>query len=98
MAATINLNLGDSIVLQPNTTTAVTCGGANSICSLPVKNLKLKFDYCSSIVTNSVEECLNQIWPNFSSKNSQCIEEATGLCISFCRSSLRPLDCLEICK
>lgn len=98
-ASTINLNIGDSITLQANTTTTVTCGGDNSICKLPVKNLKTKLDYCKSQINNSVEDCLDEIWPPFKKTNGSCISEAFETCLNFCKSSSFPtLDCLNICK
>lgn len=98
-ASTINLNLGDSITLQANTTTTVTCGGDNPICKLPIKNLKTKLDYCRSQINNSVEECLDAIWPPFKNSNGVCISEAFETCLNFCKSSSYPtLDCLPICE
>lgn len=97
-ASTINLNIGDSVTLQANTTTTVTCGGGDSTCKLPVKNLKTKLDYCKSNISNTVEECLNDIWPAFKSSNSQCVNEGFDTCLTFCKSSFQTLDCLNICQ
>ncbi|MDO9181770.1 MAG: hypothetical protein Q7U04_05150 [Bacteriovorax sp.] len=96
-AATVNLNVGDTITLQPNTTTTVSCGGENLDCKLPVKNLKTKLDYCKTNNDTTVEECLNQIWPNFRKNNSQCVNQAFETCLTFCKSSFQTLDCLNIC-
>ncbi|MDD4973235.1 MAG: hypothetical protein PHY93_02740 [Bacteriovorax sp.] len=97
-ATAINLNVGDTITLQANSTTTVSCGGDNATCKLPVKNLKAKFDYCKSNINNSVEECLNQVWPNFKRSNSQCLSEGFDTCLTFCKSSFQTLDCLSICE
>ena len=97
-ASTINLNVGDSITLQANTTTTVTCGGGDSSCKLPVKNLKTKLDYCKSNLGSSVEGCLNDIWPPFKNSNAQCVNEAFDTCLTFCKSSFQTLDCLNICQ
>ena len=97
-ASTINLNIGDSITLQANSTTTVTCSGENSICKLPVQNLKLKFDYCKSSQNGDVEACINQLWPAFKQVNGVCISEAFSTCLTFCKSSMYPtLDCLPLC-
>lgn len=97
-ASTINLNVGDTITLQANTTTTVSCGGSNSNCSLPVKNLKAKLEYCKSRLGSSVEECLDQIWPNYKSTNNQCINEGYDTCLTFCKTSFPTLDCLTKCE
>lgn len=96
-AGTVNLNLGDSISIQANTPTTVTCG-ANNSCTLPVKNLKTKLDYCKSQVNSRVEDCLEEIWPDFTKKNPRCVEEGTETCLNFCKTSVLTLDCLSICR
>lgn len=97
-ASIINLNVGDTITLQANTTSTVTCGGDGTLCKLPVKNLKSKFDYCKSNINNTVEECLEEIWPVFKRSNPQCTNEAFDTCLTFCKSSFVTLDCLNICE
>lgn len=97
LSATINLNSGDVITLQPNNSATVTCG-MNANCTLPIKNLKLKFDYCKSQVNSRVEECLDEIWPDYTKKNPKCVEDAIEPCISFCKTSVLTLSCLDICK
>lgn len=96
-AGTVNLSLGESISIQANTPTTVTCGG-NGSCAVPVKNLKTKFDYCKAQVNSRVEDCLEQIWPEFTKKNPRCIEDGTETCISFCKTAVFSLDCISICR
>ena len=97
-ASSINLNVGDVITLQANTTTTVSCGGNNSNCSLAVKNLKSKLDYCKSRLGNTVEGCLDDIWPNFKNANNQCVNEGYDICLSFCKTSFPNLDCISKCE
>jgi hypothetical protein len=96
-ASTINLNLGDSITIQANTTTTVSCGNGENLCQLPVKNLKSKLDYCNT-TNNSVEECLQQIWPPFKRSNPQCVNEGFNTCLNYCKTSSQDIDCLAICQ
>lgn len=95
--ATLNLSVGETIVLQPNSSTTVTCGMGGQ-CSQPVANLKVKFDYCKSQVNSSVEDCLQSLWPVYVKKNPKCVEDALELCLNFCRTSVLTLDCLDICR
>lgn len=97
-ASTINLNVGESVTIQANSTTTVNCGGQNATCTLPVKNLKIKFDYCKANGNNSVEECLDQIWPNFKQSFNQCTSQGFEICLNFCKSSFENLDCLTSCN
>ena len=98
-ASTINLNIGDSITLQADTVTTVTCGdNGNSICALPVKNLKVKLDYCKSNIRNSTLDCLNQVWYEFKRSQNQCANDGFEACLNFCKGSITTLDCLNICE
>ncbi len=97
-AATINLNVGESITIQPNSTTTVNCGGENATCTLPVKNLRAKFEYCEADNNNTVAECLDQIWPRFKASFSHCTSQGFDACLTFCKSSFETLDCLSICE
>jgi hypothetical protein len=101
-ASTVHLNVGDSITLNADTVTTVTCnsnGNDNSVCGLPVRNLKVKFDYCKSNLRNSTLDCLNQVWYTFKrTESQQCVGEGFETCMNFCRSSITTLDCLNICE
>jgi hypothetical protein len=97
-ASVVNLNMGDSITISANTPTTVTCGGAGTNCATPIKNLASKFEYCKSVGTNSIEECLIDIWPKFKKTNSSCIEEAYHQCLEFCKEDPFGLDCLKLCQ
>ena len=97
LAGTINLGAGESISIQANSPTTVTCGAAGN-CALPVKNLKTKFDYCKSQVNSRVEDCLEEVWPEFVKKNPRCVEDGTETCLNFCKTAVFSLDCLSICR
>lgn len=97
-AATINLEIGDVITLQPNTLTTVTCGGTTEArCQLPIKNFETKLGLCKDQL-NSVEDCLGEYWPSFKRTNNKCIEEAYQHCVDFCKTSPLHLDCADLCK
>lgn len=99
LAATVNLNIGDSITLSPNTSTTVTCGlNGGSTCATPIKNLKAKFSYCKSPINSSVSDCIEEIWPTFKSDYRSCVDEAFEVCLNFCKSDSFGLPCLDLCK
>ena len=97
-AATVNLNVGDVITLQPNTMTTVSCGSSSGdVCRLSIANFETKLSICKDQL-NTIEDCLLEFWPSFKRTHSSCIEEAYPVCVKFCRSSPLNLDCLTLCK
>jgi hypothetical protein len=97
-AGTINLNIGDSITIYPNTTTTITCGGnGDNNCRQAISNLTLNFDQCTR-QRNSVEECLLTYWPQFTRSYKSCVDAAYPVCIQFCKTAPLNLDCLDLCR
>lgn len=97
-ASVVNLNVGDSITLQPNSLTTVTCAGnSEANCKLPIANLNAKFNVCTTQF-NSVEDCITKYWPEFNRTNRNCVEEAYSSCLNFCAKSPFSLDCLYLCR
>ncbi len=97
-AGVVNLGVGETITIQANTQTVVTCGVDGSKCTTPIKNLKSQLDYCKSTQTNSVEDCLVEYWPKFKRGYASCVDEAFQTCLNFCKSDPFGLDCLDLCK
>lgn len=97
-AGVVNLGVGETITIQANTQTVVTCGIDGSKCSTPIKNLKSQLDYCKSSQQNSVEDCVNEYWPRFKRGYASCVDEAFQTCLNFCKSDPFGLDCLDLCK
>jgi len=97
-SATVNLNVGDVITLQPGSLTTVTCGGFESKCQVAIKNLQTRLAYCKKPVNTPVSYCIQEIWPTFKQQNPQCVDEAFQSCMSFCKQDTFEINCLELCE
>lgn len=94
--ATINLKLGESITLQSNQKTTVTCGTSAVDCNDAVKRFRQRFDLCLS--TNSTEQCINTVWMDFKRANPACTPEASDYCLEKCTDTHANDWCLNKCQ
>lgn len=96
-AADLNLNSGDSVVIQPNVTTRVTCGGGSSSvgCGDQVNGLKLLIDNCKQNYSGSY--CADKYWPKFKQSNPECVNAGLPVCLDNCKQNYSGSYCADHC-
>lgn len=97
-AATLNLNSGDSVVIQPNVATTVTCNatGGPTICEIPISIYESRYQTCKRSYPSST--CFNNEWPAFKSRHPSCVLEAFDACIKTCGESYPSSTCYNNCR
>lgn len=95
-AAELNLQSGESVTLQPNVMTTVTCsGGSGGPCAEAASALKLLIETCRT--EYNANYCLDKYWPAFKSKNPSCVNSALKFCIETCRNEYSANYCADKC-
>ncbi len=95
LAAQVNLNDGDSITLEANTQTTVTCG--NSVnCNQQLSAFQALLKSCEE--SNTGGNCIKQMWPSFKSKNPTCVAMATQTCLDACQENNTGGQCATFCQ
>ncbi len=110
-AATINIKPGETVQIQPNRMTTVSCssvpsgtteinipggGAAASNCESKVGNLRKKFEFCQKGL--SIASCVDKLIPEFRTNNAGCMEEASMVCIEYCQRGMSVASCMDKCK
>ena len=98
-AATLNLNVGDSAVIQPNVMTTVTCGGSGTPvtnCVAAIKSFDNRYATCKKTYPPST--CYQNEWPAFKTRNPDCVEEAFDACYRVCAESYPGSTCYQNCR
>lgn len=98
-AADLNLNGGESAVIQGNVTTRVTCGGGSQSvgsCSEAVAGFKLLMDACTRTYTGGY--CAEKQWPSFKSANPSCVYAGISICLDACTKSYTSGYCADKCQ
>jgi hypothetical protein len=98
LAADISLVTGDSVILQPNTTTRVTCNiAANQVtCDESIAYLEKLLQACKADYDPA--NCIDKYWPDFRQENPRCAREHIDLCIHECSTSHSASSCADKCK
>lgn len=97
MAANINLKSGETITIQSNQNSSISCENASSVnCATAVRHFKSRLDLCLS--TNTTEHCINTIWPEYKKNNPLCLDEASDYCLTKCAENSETNWCLNSCK
>ena len=104
-AATINLEGGDVITVNPNVSTTVRCSAAGSgsgslDCASKADAFEVRLEACYSAAPTNPAWCVETLWPEFRRNNSSCIEEGSAVCTSTCvpRITWNPAWCVETCR
>jgi hypothetical protein len=96
-AAELRLRAGETVVIQPNTQTTVSCeGGAAQDCGVLAKSLQSIMDACQQ--SFSPGTCVDKYWPNFKAKNPRCAAENVQYCLDLCEQSYSPGTCADKCQ
>ncbi|HWU43005.1 MAG TPA: hypothetical protein VN132_06185 [Bdellovibrio sp.] len=99
-AADLNLNGGESAMIQANVRTTVTCGGSSSgsggSCEDAIAGLSSLIDACKG--TYSGASCVDKYWPNFKKENPRCAMSAISVCIDNCKTTYSPASCADKCS
>lgn len=97
-AGTINLFDGDSVTINPNRYTTVTCsadGQTTTNCEKAADLLTRKFKSCQNA---GAAWCVTEIWPNWKANNPDCVEEGSLACMEFCSPSAGSGWCTRNCQ
>ena len=96
-AADLNLNGGESAVIQANVNTRVTCGGSSTggSCAEIVQGFKLLMNVCMDSYSGGY--CVEKHWPTFKSSNPTCAYAALSICLEVCQKSYSGGYCAEKC-
>lgn len=97
-AATLNLNSGDSAVIQPNVATTVTCNavGGPTTCEIQISTYESRYQTCKRSYPAST--CFTNEWPAFKSRHPNCVLEAFDACIKTCGESYPSSTCYNNCR
>lgn len=98
-AAHLNLNGGESAVIQANVNTSVTCGGSGSggsDCSTKASSLKGILDKCMQNL--NAQWCIENTWPKWKANNPSCVSEGSQVCIDKCVLNLNAQWCMTNCQ
>lgn len=97
-AADLNLNGGESAVIQANVSTRVTCGGSSigGNCSEVVKGFKLIMDTCMKSYNGGY--CAEKNWPSFKNANLGCAYAGISICLDACQKSYNGGYCADKCQ
>jgi len=98
LGATLNLNSGDSVVIQPNVATTVTCNaiGGPTTCEIQISNYESRYQTCKRAYPAST--CFSNEWPAFKSRHPTCVLEAFDACIKTCGESYPSSTCYNNCR
>ena len=96
-AADLNLNGGESAVIQANVSTRVTCGGnqTGGSCSDAVHGLKLLMEVCMKSYSGGF--CVDKQWAPFKDANPSCVYAGLSVCLEVCQSSYSSGFCADKC-
>lgn len=97
-AATLNLNSGDSVLIQPNVATTVTCNavGGPTTCEVQISVYESRYQTCKHSYPAST--CFSNEWPAFKSRHPSCVLEAFDSCIKTCGESYPSSTCYNNCR
>lgn len=97
-AATLSLNPGDTVTIQPNTATTVTCaaGPATPDCSRAIATYQSRYSTCKRSYPAST--CFNNEWPAFKSRAPACVVDAFDACVQTCEESYPASTCFNNCR
>lgn len=97
-AATLNLNPGDTVTIQPNFPTTVTCaaGPAAPDCTRAIATYQSRYNACKRSYPAST--CYNNEWPAFKSRAPACVVDAFDVCVQTCEESYPSSTCFNNCR
>ena len=97
-AATLNLDPGESAVINPNVSTAVTCGIGTPVadCSRLIAALKSRYETCKN--GSMAATCFNSEWSTFKQRHPACVTEAFDMCNKICLEGAMASTCYNACR
>jgi hypothetical protein len=97
-AATLTLNPGDTVTIQPNYPTTVTCaaGPAAPDCTRAIATYQSRYNACKRSYPAST--CYNNEWPAFKSRAPACVVDAFDVCVQTCEESYPSSTCFNNCR
>ncbi len=99
-AADLNLKGGESAIIEPNTSTRVTCGGSSSggggTCTEIVSGFQSLIDSCEQSYNGGY--CAEKLWPTFKAANSRCAYAGISVCLKACLQSYNGGYCADKCQ
>jgi hypothetical protein len=98
LAADLNLNSGESAVIQANVNTRVTCGGGSSggSCQDVVRGFQQIMEACQRTYTGGY--CAEKNWPAFKNANPSCAYAGVTICLEACQRTYTGGYCSEKCQ
>lgn len=95
-AANLDLNGGESAVINASVNTKVTCGGTpgGSDCASKAAAFSSVLKKCLS--NGSTEFCFKNTWPKWRNNNSNCQAEGNEICIDKCFQLASTESCMKI--
>lgn len=97
-AATLNLNPGESAVINPSVATTVVCaaGSSRTDCQVEAVGFERRYDVCKQ--STSPSTCFTNEWTTFKNRHPECLTEAFDVCIRLCEESTSPSTCYNTCR
>lgn len=96
-AATINLNDGESMIIQPNVLTTVTCNvDPSNNCDNKISSLKALLNACEQ--NDTAGNCIFKYWPTFKKSSPQCYDSALSVCLDACQQNYTAGQCADKCS
>ncbi|CAN5396086.1 hypothetical protein BH10BDE1_BH10BDE1_19540 [soil metagenome] len=97
-SSTVNLNPGESVLIQPNTSTTVICGNGPAVadCTRAISVYDSRYKACKNGSSSSI--CFNNEWSAFKLRSPECVVEAFDSCYRTCVESMSSSICYNNCR
>lgn len=96
-AGTVNLNDGESMIIQPNVLTTVTCNvDPSNNCDNKISSLKALLNACEQ--NDTAGNCIFKYWPTFKKASPQCYDSALSVCLDACQQNYTAGQCADKCS
>jgi hypothetical protein len=102
LAAELNLNGGESAIIEANTRTRVTCagngsgGGGGGDCAAAADGFRAIMDACLN--SWSASTCVDKYWPKFKQDNPNCKYAGVPYCLEICKRAWSGSTCIDKCN
>lgn len=99
-AADLNLNGGESAIINASVDTKVTCGlgGKKREQDCDSKTKALSVTLASCMTQQNVAWCVPTLWPTWKNANSLCLTEGISVCVENCMKQQNAPWCIQTCK
>lgn len=102
VAANIEISPGESIYIQANEASTISCSGEGGggipqvDCASKVQMLKARLDQCAP--NNNDDWCVENIWPSWKQNNPTCVDDGILTCMNFCIPNNNDSWCVQTCQ